>query len=122
MGERGPVAQQSPGDCAPGQARETRVLRATAQTAGEAVSYTHLDVYKRQVVTNPEHRKHAEAIWKLPPGTINPKVGYHAVEQNRALKDGKLNAYWVMVNNNMQAAANLREETWPGYRLSLIHI
>jgi len=25
------------------------------------------------------------------------------VEQNRALKDGKLNAYWVMVNNNMQA-------------------
>ena len=68
------------------------------------------------VVTNPEHRKHAEEIWKIPHGTINPKVGYHAVEQNRALKDGKLNAYWVMVNNNMQAAANLLQETWPGYR------
>ncbi|HVJ63554.1 MAG TPA: molybdopterin dinucleotide binding domain-containing protein, partial [Tahibacter sp.] len=28
----------------------------------------------------------------------------------------KLNAYWVMVNNNMQAAANLMQETLPGYR------
>ena len=32
------------------------------------------------------------------------------------LKDGKLNAYWVQVNNNMQAAANMMEETLPGYR------
>ena len=32
------------------------------------------------------------------------------------LRDGKLNAYWVQVNNNMQAAANLHEETYPGYR------
>jgi nitrate reductase NapA len=32
------------------------------------------------------------------------------------LKDGKLNAYWVMCNNNMQAAANMNEETYPGYR------
>ncbi|NLB57323.1 MAG: molybdopterin-dependent oxidoreductase, partial [Gammaproteobacteria bacterium] len=34
----------------------------------------------------------------------------------RALKDGILNAYWVQVNNNMQAAANIEEEGWPGYR------
>ena len=32
------------------------------------------------------------------------------------LKDGKLNAYWVMVNNNMQAGANLMQEGYPGYR------
>jgi nitrate reductase NapA len=32
------------------------------------------------------------------------------------LKDGRLNAYWVQVNNNMQAAANMNEETYPGYR------
>jgi nitrate reductase NapA len=38
------------------------------------------------------------------------------VLQNRMLKDGKLNAYWVMVNNNMQAAANLMQEGYPGYR------
>ena len=68
------------------------------------------------VVTNPEHRATAEKIWKLPPGTIQEKPGYHAVEQNRMLKDGKLNAYWVQVNNNMQAAPNMNEETLPGYR------
>ena len=32
------------------------------------------------------------------------------------LKDGKINAYWVQCNNNMQAAANLNEEGFPGYR------
>ena len=68
------------------------------------------------VVTNPKHRAHAEDIWKLPPGTIPDIPGYHAVLQNRMLKDGKLNAYWVMVNNNMQAGANLMQEGYPGYR------
>jgi nitrate reductase NapA len=67
-------------------------------------------------VTNPEHRAKAEQLWKLPSGTIDPKIGYHAIEQNRMLKDGKLNAYWVQVNNNMQAAPNMNEETLPGYR------
>ena len=50
------------------------------------------------------------------PGTIPEKPGYHAVLQNRMLRDGKLNAYWVQVNNNMQAAPNLNEEGFPGYR------
>lgn len=84
-------------------------------TAREVGTFCHR-LPADMVVTNPEHRKHAEEIWKIPHGIIQPKPGYHAVEQNRALRDGKLNAYWVMVNNNMQAAANLREETWPGYR------
>ena len=44
------------------------------------------------------------------------KPGYHAVLQNRKLRDGDLNAYWVQVNNNLQAAANLNEEGLPGYR------
>jgi len=43
-------------------------------------------------------------------------VGYHAVLQNRMLRDGKLNAYWVMCNNNMQAGPNINEEGLPGYR------
>src|SRR3982751_6016231 len=68
------------------------------------------------VVTNPQHRAKAEHIWKLPEGTIPGIPGYHAVLQNRMLKDGKLNAYWVMVNNNMQAGANLLQEGYPGYR------
>src|SRR5690554_7377102 len=32
------------------------------------------------------------------------------------LKDGEINVYWVQCNNNVQAAANLVEETYPGYR------
>ncbi|MBT5230252.1 MAG: nitrate reductase catalytic subunit NapA, partial [Methylococcales bacterium] len=68
------------------------------------------------VVKKKEHRDIAEKIWKLPEGTIPAKPGYHAVLQNRKLKDGDLNVYWVMCNNNMQAAANINEEALPGYR------
>ncbi|MDO7643411.1 MAG: nitrate reductase catalytic subunit NapA [Reinekea forsetii] len=68
------------------------------------------------VVTNPAHRLRAEKIWRLPEGTVPSKVGAHAALQNRHLKDSKINCYWVQVNNNMQAAANLMEETYPGYR------
>ena len=68
------------------------------------------------VVTNPAHRKTAEKIWQLPDGVIPAKPGFHAVEHNRKLKDGDLNVYWVQCNNNVQAAANLMEETLPGYR------
>jgi nitrate reductase NapA len=84
-------------------------------TAREVGTFAHR-LPADMVVTNPKHRAHAEEIWKLPHGTIPDVPGYHAVLQNRMLKDGKLNAYWVMVNNNMQAAANLTQEGWPGYR------
>ena len=84
-------------------------------TAREVGTFSHR-LPADMVVANPKHREMAEKIWKLPAGTIPPKPGYHAVLQNRMLKDGKLNAYWVMVNNNMQAAANMMEETLPGYR------
>ena len=84
-------------------------------TAREVGTFSHR-LPADMVVANPKHRETAETIWKLPKGTIPAKPGYHAVLQNRMLKDGKLNAYWVMVNNNMQAAANMMEETLPGYR------
>ncbi|NMP15042.1 nitrate reductase catalytic subunit NapA [Thalassotalea sp. Y01] len=84
-------------------------------TAREVGTFAHR-LPADMVVNNPDHRKKAEKLWKLPPGTINPKLGYHAVLQNRMLKDGKTNFYWVQVNNNMQAAANMNEEGYPGYR------
>ncbi len=68
------------------------------------------------VVKKKAHRDFSEKIWKLPEGTIPGKVGYHAALQNRMLKDSKINAYWIQVNNNLQAAANMNEETYPGYR------
>ena len=84
-------------------------------TAREVGTFAHR-LPADMVVTNPKHRAEAEQIWKLPAGTIPGMPGYHAVLQNRMLKDGKLNAYWVMVNNNMQAGANLMQEGYPGYR------
>ncbi len=68
------------------------------------------------VVTNPEHRKITEQLWNLPEGTIPDKPGAHAVLQHRQLKDGVINAYWVQCTNNMQAAPNMNEEGYPGYR------
>jgi len=32
------------------------------------------------------------------------------------LRDGLLNAYWVQVNNNLQAGPNINEEIYPGFR------
>ncbi|CAG19266.1 periplasmic nitrate reductase subunit alpha [Photobacterium profundum] len=84
-------------------------------TAREVGTFSHR-LPADMVVANPKHRAIAEKIWKLPDGTIPAKPGYHAVQQDRMLKDGKLNAYWVMCNNNMQAGPNINEERLPGYR------
>ena len=84
-------------------------------TAREVGTFSHR-LPADMLVANPKHRAEAERIWKLPAGTIPEKPGYHAVLQNRMLKDGKLNAYWVQVNNNMQATPNILQEAYPGYR------
>ncbi len=86
-------------------------------TAREVGTFAHR-LPADMTVTNPEHRKKTEEIWQLPEGTIDPVPGYHAVLMNRKLKDSELLAYWVQVNNNMQAAANMNEEGYPGYRNS----
>src|SRR5580765_1104352 len=84
-------------------------------TAREVGTFSHR-LPADMVVTNPEHRAKTEKIWQLPEGTIPDKPGFDAVRQNRMLKDGKLNAYWVQVNNNLQAGANIGQEGLPGYR------
>ncbi|NOR36418.1 MAG: nitrate reductase catalytic subunit NapA [Woeseiaceae bacterium] len=84
-------------------------------TAREVGTFCHR-LPADMVVANEKHRAIAEKIWRLPAGTIVGKPGFHAVLQNRKLKDGDINAYWVQCNNNMQAAANINEEAFPGYR------
>ncbi|WP_412554654.1 nitrate reductase catalytic subunit NapA [Shimia sp. MIT1388] len=84
-------------------------------TAREVGTFAHR-LPADMVVANDEHRAISEKKWKLPAGILNAKVGSHAVKQNRDLKDGKINAYWVQCNNNMQAAPNINEEGYPGYR------
>jgi nitrate reductase NapA len=84
-------------------------------TAREVGTFAHRLPADLVVMKKP-HRDFTEKKWQLPEGTIPGKPGYHAVLQNRMLKDGKLNAYWIMCNNNLQAAPNMNEETYPGYR------
>ncbi|MGI9342662.1 MAG: nitrate reductase catalytic subunit NapA, partial [Gammaproteobacteria bacterium] len=84
-------------------------------TAREVGTFAHR-LPADMVVKNEEHRDFAEKIWNLPKGTIVGKPGFHAVQQNRKLKDGDLNVYWVQCTNNMQAAANINEEGLPAYR------
>ncbi|GAB2180451.1 nitrate reductase catalytic subunit NapA [Denitratisoma sp. agr-D3] len=84
-------------------------------TAREVGTFAHR-LPADMVVTNPDHRKHTEEIWQLPEGTINDKIGFHAVAQSRALKDGKLKCYWTSTTNNMQAGPNINQEIYPGWR------
>jgi len=84
-------------------------------TAREVGTFSHR-LPADMVIKNPKHRKFAEKKWKLPEGVIPDEPGAHAVLQNRKLKDGEINAYWLQVNNNVQAAPNLNKETLPGYR------
>ncbi|NMG44704.1 nitrate reductase catalytic subunit NapA [Aromatoleum toluvorans] len=84
-------------------------------TAREVGTFAHR-LPADMVVTNPMHRAITEKIWQLPEGTIPEKVGYHAVAQSRALKDGKLKCYWTSTTNNMQAGPNINGEIYPGWR------
>jgi len=52
------------------------------------------------------HRAKAEHHWRLPPKTINPKVGSHITKMMRDLEDGSLKWLWVQVTNPFQSTAN----------------
>ncbi len=103
-------------------------------TAREVGTFTHR-LPADYVTKKDSHCKFGEKIWDLPAGTIpraNGKMDdkdqsdisgkpmgktlIHAVAMHRALKDKKMNCFWVMCNNNLQAAANFNEESWPGWR------
>ncbi|RKT60715.1 periplasmic nitrate reductase subunit NapA apoprotein [Azonexus fungiphilus] len=84
-------------------------------TAREVGTFAHR-LPADMVVMNPDHRKHTEEIWQLPEGTLNAKIGFHAVLQSRMLKDGKLKCYWTTTTNNMQAGPNVNDEIYPGWR------
>ncbi len=84
-------------------------------TAREVGTFAHR-LPADMVVTNPKHREETEKLWQLPPGTLNDKIGLHAVAQSRALKDGKLKCYWTQTTNNMQAGPNINGEIYPGWR------
>ena len=74
-------------------------------TAREVGTFAHR-LPADMVVFNPKHRKISEKIWKIPHGTINPKVGSHIVKIMRDLEDGKIKFAWVQVCNPWQDTAN----------------
>ena len=84
-------------------------------TAREVGTFAHR-LPADMVVAKDKHREICETAWNIPAGTIPPKPGFHAVLQHRKLKDGELNCHWVQCNNNLQAAPNINEEGFPGYR------
>lgn len=84
-------------------------------TAREVGTFAHR-LPADMVVGNPAHRAKAEELWKLPAGAVQPELGLHAVAQDRALADGKLNAYWTQTTNNMQAGPNIYGERMKGWR------
>ena len=77
-------------------------------TAREVGTFAHR-LPADMVVTNPEHRRHVEEVWRVPEGLLPAEPGYHAVLQDRMLKDGRLNFYWIQVNNNLQTRAERRQ-------------
>lgn len=62
----------------------------------------------------PEHAAKAEQLWNLPPGRINPKVGYHTVLMWEKFctpteKGGDIDTLWVQVTNPGQSLPNVHK-------------
>lgn len=74
-------------------------------TAREVGTFAHR-LPSDMVVDNAEHRSHSEHLWKLPPKTLNPKVGSHFTKLLRDLEDGQLKWAWIQVCNPFQDTAN----------------
>jgi nitrate reductase (cytochrome) len=63
-------------------------------------------------VDDEKGRHITEDIWKLPPGRINPKPGYHTVQLwekfcSPSSAEGAINTIWVQVTNPGQSLPNL---------------
>ncbi|MFQ5730173.1 MAG: molybdopterin-dependent oxidoreductase, partial [Waddliaceae bacterium] len=61
-----------------------------------------------RLIKKPKHRAEVEKLWKLPPDTISPKPGFHAMELFKAMGDGRVGAALIMGSNPMQTLPNVR--------------
>jgi nitrate reductase (cytochrome) len=74
-------------------------------TAREVGTFSHR-LPADMVVKSPKHREISEKLWKIPKGTLNPKVGSHIMKILRDLEDGKVKFAWVNVCNPFMCSAN----------------
>lgn len=61
-----------------------------------------------RLIKKPEHRAIVEKLWKVTPGTISPKPGYHAMELFKAMGDGRIGCALIMATNPMQTLPNVK--------------
>ena len=52
-----------------------------------------------RLVANPEDRAQMEKLWKVPSGTISPRVGFDALNLFRAMEQGNVKAALIMCTN-----------------------
>lgn len=60
-----------------------------------------------RLIANEAHRREVEAIWGIPPGTIDPNPGYDAVAMFDAMERGDVQCCLVMGTNPAQSLPNL---------------
>lgn len=62
-------------------------------------------------VDKPDQAAKAEKLWHLPPGRINPKVGYHTVQmwEQFCTATGDIDTMWVQVTNPGQSLPNVHK-------------
>ncbi len=75
-------------------------------TAREVGTFAHR-LPADMVVANPAHRERSEKLWKIPKGTLNPKVGSHITKILRDIEDGTIKFAWVNVCNPFHCSANI---------------
>jgi nitrate reductase NapA len=67
-----------------------------------------------RVVTDPDHRRHTEELWRVPEGRINATPGHHTVKMWESFctptsKGGDISTIWVQVTNPGQTLPNLNK-------------
>lgn len=67
-----------------------------------------------RLAANPEHRADVERRWNLPPGRLNPEIGFHTVQMfeefcKPTAEGGRINTIWVQVTNPGQSLPNTKK-------------
>ncbi len=76
-------------------------------TAREVGTFCHR-LPADMMVKNPKHRAHAEKVWGVPAGTLNPVGNQHIMKIHRDIEDGVVKFAWVNVCNAYQDSASAK--------------
>ena len=74
-----------------------------------------------RVIANEKHRAEMEELWKVPPGTIAPKPGYHTVALFEAMAKGDVKAVFIHCTNPAHTMPNLNKHTKALEKCFIVH-